>query len=83
MRAISGAHALLTNIVLAWNTQRMNDVVERLGKGGAKIEDAWLRRMGPGHSGHINAHGMFSFGVERYADALIRGRREAIERAMT
>ena len=30
MLAISGSHALLTNIVLAWNTGRMHDIVERL-----------------------------------------------------
>lgn len=56
------------------NTNRMNDVVERLRKGGTNIEDAWLRRMGPGHSGHINFRGILSFGVERYIDALIQGR---------
>jgi TnpA family transposase len=33
MAAISGAHALLTNIVLAWNTQRMGAVVARLREG--------------------------------------------------
>jgi TnpA family transposase len=71
MQAISGAHALLTNIVMAWNTSRMNDVVERLRKDGTKIEDAWLRRMGPAHFGHINFRGIFSFGVERYAQGLI------------
>ncbi|VTU21850.1 Transposase, TnpA family [Variovorax sp. PBL-E5] len=34
MQAISGSHALLTNIVLAWNTSRMHDVVERLRRDG-------------------------------------------------
>ncbi len=83
MKAISGAHALLTNIVLAWNTHRMNDVVERLRKSGTNIEDAWLRRMGPGHFGHINFRETFSFGVDRYTEALIQGRRAAIGGAMT
>jgi len=82
MKAISGAHALLTNIVLAWNTHRMNDVIERLRKDGTKIEDAWLRCMGPGHFGHVNFRGIFSFGVERYADVLIQGRRAAIKQAV-
>lgn len=36
----------------------MNDVVERLRKSGTNIEDAWLRRMGPGHFGHINFRGL-------------------------
>jgi hypothetical protein len=32
MEAISGAHALSTNIVLAWNTNRMDSVVARLNR---------------------------------------------------
>ena len=72
MRTISGAHALLTNIVIGWNTNRMNETVERLRKDGVKIEDEWIRRMGPVHFGSINFRGTFRFGVERFAEALIR-----------
>ena len=72
MRTISGAHALLTNIVIGWNTNRMNETVERLRKDGVKIEDEWIRRMGPVHIGNINFRGTFRFGVERFAEALIR-----------
>ncbi len=57
MRAISGSRALLTNIVLAWNTSRMNDVVERLKREGMKIEDDWLRRIGPAHSSAASSTG--------------------------
>lgn len=38
MAAISGAHALLTNIVLAWNTNRMDAVVTKL--------NGWRRHRG-------------------------------------
>ncbi|QNK67157.1 Tn3 family transposase [Variovorax sp. PAMC26660] len=72
MKAISGSHALLTNIVLAWNTHRMNDVVERLRKDAMAIDDAWLRRIGPVHFGHINFRGTFKFAIERYAQALLQ-----------
>jgi TnpA family transposase len=72
MKAISGSHALLTNIVLAWNTHRMNEVVERLRRDGMGVEDVYLRRMGPVHFGHINFRGTFSFGIDRYAQALLR-----------
>ena len=72
MKAISGSHTLLTNIVSAWNTHRRHGVVERLRKDGTVIEDAWLRRIGPAHSGHINFRGTFSFGVDKYAQALLR-----------
>jgi len=70
--AISGAHTLLTNLVLAWNTHHMQDQVERWRKSGNKLEDAWLRRMGPGHFEHVNFRGMFRFGVERYAEMLLQ-----------
>jgi len=72
MVAMSGSHALLTNIVIAWNTSRMQRVVERWRKDGMVVEEAWLRRLGPVHFGHINLRGTFSFGVERYAQALIK-----------
>ena len=52
--AISSAHGLLTNNVLACNTSRMNDVVGRLNRGGVGIEEDWLRRIGPAHFSHIN-----------------------------
>jgi TnpA family transposase len=71
MRAISGAHALLTNIVLAWNTSRMHEAVTKLRRDGVRFEDEWLRRIGPAHFGHINFRGTMRFGLENYADALV------------
>jgi TnpA family transposase len=73
MRTISGSHTLLANIVIAWNTSRMEAVVERLRKSGVRIEDDWLRRMGPAHFGHINFRGTMRFGIERFAQSLIDG----------
>ena len=69
--AISGSHALLTNIVIAWNTARMQAVVQRWRKEGMVVEDAWLHRLGPVHFEHVNFRGTFSSGVQRYAQALI------------
>ena len=71
MAAISCAHALLTNIVLAWNTSRMDGVVVRLDRDGLGIEEDWLRRIGPALFSHINFRGTFRFNVERYADVLV------------
>ena len=71
MAAISGAHALLTNIVLAWNASRMDGVVARLKRDCVGIEEDWLRRIGPAHFSHINFRGTFRFNVERYADVLV------------
>ena len=72
MKAISGSHALLTNIVLAWNTARMHEVVERLRRERIEVEDDWLRRIGPAHFSHINFRGTMRFGVEKFATALIQ-----------
>jgi len=66
------SHALSTNVVIAWNTYRMDRVVDRMRKDGIKIEDAWLRRMGPAHFGNINFRGTFRFGLDKYAQSLIR-----------
>lgn len=71
MRTISGSLTLLANSVLAWNTARMEAVVERLRKSGVRIEDDWLRRMGPAHFAHINFRGTMRFGIERFAQSLI------------
>ena len=68
MAAIPGAHALLTNIVRAGNTSRMNGVVARLKRDGVGIEEAWLRRIGPAHFSHITFRGTIRFNVEGYAD---------------
>jgi len=38
----------------------MSDQVERMRKGGTKIDDAWLRRIGPAHFGHIDFRGISS-----------------------
>ena len=71
MHTISSPHALLTNIVLAWNTARMHDTVEKLRHSGVRIEDDWLRCMGPAHFGHINFRGTMRFGIERFAQSLV------------
>lgn len=71
MTAISGAHALLTNIVLAWNTNRMDAVVAKLNQDSVGIQEDWLRRIGPAHFSHINFRGPFRFNVQRYADVLV------------
>ena len=64
MKAMSGSQALLTNMVLAWNTRRMHEVIERLKRDGMRIEDDWLRRIGPAHFSDINFLGAMRFGGE-------------------
>lgn len=79
LKAISGAHVLLTNLVIAWNTQKLQDLLDRLKAGGQQIADDLVRRMGPVFFGNINFRGTMSFGIERYADVLLKPRRRAPE----
>ena len=72
MSAISGAHVLLTNIVIAWNTAKMQEVVDRWKREKHPIEDSWLAHMGPVHFGEINFRGTFAFGLEAYEHALVQ-----------
>jgi hypothetical protein len=57
MIAISGSLTLLTNLVLAWNTQRMQATVDAWRGKGQQVDDDWLRRMGPAHFAHVNFRG--------------------------
>lgn len=57
--------------MIAWDTAHMQAVVDRWRKESMVVEDAWLRRLGPVHFEHINFRGTFSFGVQRYEQALI------------
>lgn len=69
--AISGAHTLLTNIVIAWNTHRMQMAIDIMRKSGRDIEDKWIARIAPTPFGHINFRGLFRFGIERYRENLL------------
>lgn len=71
MTAISGCHALLTNIVIAWNTHKMQQIVDQFAKEKHPIEDDWLARMGPVHFSGINFRGTMDFAVGPYADTLL------------
>jgi Tn3 transposase DDE domain len=69
--ATSGALTLLTNCVMAWNTQRLQRAVERETQRTAPryCIDA-LRSIGPVGHRYINFRGTYRFPVERYANRL-------------
>lgn len=71
MIAISGSLTLLTNLVVGWNTQRMQATVDAWRSKGQRIEDDWLRRMGPAHFAHVNFRGILSFPIHQYQDTLL------------
>ena len=72
MAVISGSHALLTNLVMAWNTHHMQTTLEGWTKEKKIIPDDWLARISPAHTAHINFRGTFSFPFEPYRDQLLR-----------
>lgn len=71
MVAISGSLTLLTNLVIARNTQRTQATVDGWRRKGRQVDDEWLRRMGPAHFAYVNFRGTLSFPVDRYSDVLL------------
>ncbi|MFM0515536.1 Tn3 family transposase, partial [Paraburkholderia sp. RL17-373-BIF-A] len=71
MIAISGSLTVLTNLVIAWNTQRMQTTLDDWQRKGQGIDDDWLQRLGPAHFAHVNFRGTLSFPVEQYRDMLL------------
>jgi Tn3 transposase DDE domain len=70
--ATSGALTLLTNCVMAWNTQRLQRAVERESQRTApRYSIDALRSVGPVGHRHINFRGTYRFPIERYADRLV------------
>ena len=69
---ISGALTLLTNAVVAYNTWKLNDVVEGRRKAGRPVPtDDILAHVAPIAFGHVNFRGIYRFPLERYVDRLV------------
>ena len=67
--AISGALTLLANIVMAWNTHRLQAAIDLAP--GDHADDV-LSRLAPiGHK-HINMRGILTFDLTRYGSSLLR-----------
>jgi TnpA family transposase len=66
---ISGALSLLANIVMAWNTHRLQAMIDRAP---SSYPDAVVSRLAPiGHK-HINMHGILTFELAGYGPHLLR-----------
>ncbi len=68
MQAISRALTLLTNIVMAWNTQRIQSLRDQNPDG---FPDDIVARLAPIAHAHINMRGVISFHLDRAAKGLI------------
>jgi TnpA family transposase len=72
MQAVADALSLLANLVMAWNTMKMQAVLDRLNARRASIVPAELiGRIAPTRTEGINLRGVFAFPVEQYAEQLL------------
>ena len=70
MLTISGALSLLTNLVIAWNTLKIQEAVTRLEARGQALAPEVVRHIGPARHAHLNFRGTFEFGLEPYRGRL-------------
>jgi TnpA family transposase len=70
--AISGSLSLLANVVMAWMTQRMQQVLDTWQEAGARrVDSEILRHIAPVHFEDINFRGTMQFPMSRYRSRLI------------
>ena len=68
MQAISGALTLLTNVVMAWNTHRLQSLRDQKPD---EFTDTLIARIAPIAHAHINMRGTISFPLNKAAKGLI------------
>jgi hypothetical protein len=70
--AISGSLSLLANIVMAWMTQRIQQVLDTWQEASARrVEPEVLRHIASAHFQDINFRGLMQFPLARYRSRLI------------
>jgi TnpA family transposase len=75
MQAVADALSLLANIVMAWNTAKMQAIFDRWAqrRSGA-IPPELIARIAPTRTEGLNMRGIFSFPIEQYAAVLLPSR---------
>ena len=68
LATISGALTLLANVIMAWNTHRMQAV---LGRSPAGYPDELIARIAPTTHRHINMRGILTFNLGRHRPRLL------------
>jgi TnpA family transposase len=72
MQAVADALSLLANLVMAWNTMKMQAVLDRWNaRRSSVVPPELIGRIAPTRTEGINLRGVFSFPVEQYADQLL------------
>jgi TnpA family transposase len=72
LMAITGSLSLLANIIMAWNTHHMQQVLDLWQRQDPdRIDSAMLAHIAPIHHGHINLRGIFQFPLSHYRAILL------------
>lgn len=71
LEAISGSLALLTNVVIAWNAEKIQQAANHLESRGHVLKPEQLRHILPVRYARINFRGVFDFPVARYRARLL------------
>ena len=72
MQAVADDLSLLANVVMAWNTAKMQAIFDRWAqrRSGA-VAPELIGRIAPTRTEGLNMRGIFSFPIEQYADQLL------------
>jgi Tn3 transposase DDE domain len=72
MQAVADALSLLANLVMAWNTMRMQALLDRWNtRRSTAVPPELIGRIAPTRTEAINLRGVFSFPIEQYAEQLL------------
>lgn len=77
---VSSALSLMSNIVVAWNTEGMQAALDGIRAAGAEPPSQDLRRVAPTNLEGINLRGTFDFPVEKYAERILPSTVAGVER---
>jgi TnpA family transposase len=72
MQAVADALSLLANLVMAWNTMKMQSILDRCNTHrSTTVPPELIGRLAPTRTEGINLRGVFSFPVEQYAHQIL------------
>jgi TnpA family transposase len=82
MQAVADALSLLANLVMAWNTMKMQSILDRWNaRRSTAVPAELIGRIAPTRTEGINLRGVFSFPIEQYAEQLLPSLSAAKSRA--
>jgi hypothetical protein len=77
MQAVADALSLLANLVMAWNTMKIQSILDRWNvRRATAVPPELIGRIAPTRTEGINLCGVFSFPIEQYADSCCRHSRQ-------